>query len=106
MISEYLQMTIALAAVLGIILALGFFLKRKQVRSGIFNVISYQSFGPRKGIAALKVGREIFIIGVTAADFRLFKVYDENELESGPVRDINNTLKKVRGLKEQMNEHK
>lgn len=106
MITEYLQMTIALAAVLGIILALGIFMKKKQAKPGIFQVVSYQSFGPRKGIAALKVGREVYVIGITAADFKLFKVYEEHELESGSLHEMGSTLRKVKGLKEQMNEHK
>jgi flagellar biogenesis protein FliO len=33
----------------------------------------YLAMGPRKGIAAVRVGAEVFIIGVTVNDFRLLK---------------------------------
>ncbi|MGD1075323.1 MAG: flagellar biosynthetic protein FliO [Thermodesulfovibrionales bacterium] len=99
-------MVLALAAVIGLIVLVGIFLRKKQGKAGtIMNVLAYQSFGPRKGIAALKIGREILLVGVTASDLKLLKTIEENELETDTVRDISNAVKRLRNMKEHLNEN-
>ena len=74
-------MAAALAFVIVLILAVGYVFKKKNNRFGLMNVIGYQPFGPKKGVAALKVGKEVLILGVSVNDMRLLKTFKENELE-------------------------
>jgi flagellar biogenesis protein FliO len=104
MIGAYLQMIIALIAVVGLIVVIGIILKKKQGKTSLLTILAYQSFGPRKGIAALKIGGEILLVGVTSTDLKLLKSLDENELEPEIVKDINDKLSKLRNIKRLLNE--
>ena len=106
MITAYVQMTIALAAVIGLILLMSFFLKRKQATAGMMKVVGYQALGQRKGLVAVKVGEEVLLLGVTSTDVRLLKTYGQGELKAEPVREPGEKLKKLRLLKESLYEHK
>ncbi|HET6514315.1 MAG TPA: flagellar biosynthetic protein FliO [Thermodesulfovibrionales bacterium] len=101
----YLQMVSALAAVVGLIFLMGFFLRKRQRKAGLMNVLAYQSFGPRKGIAAMKIGREILLVGVTTSDIKLLKAFDENDIETDTVREISDKVKRLRNIKEHLNEN-
>jgi flagellar biogenesis protein FliO len=81
MTGTYIQIVIALVFVLLLIIATGFILRKKQNRPGLMHIVGYQSFGPKKGVAALKVGKEILILGVTSNEMRLLKAFGEGELE-------------------------
>jgi flagellar biogenesis protein FliO len=104
MIGAYLQMAIALVAVIGLILVVGILLKRKKGKPSLITVLSYQSFGPRKGIAALKIGAEILLIGITSTDLKLLKTVGEKELEPEIVSDMHDKLNKLRNIKKLLNE--
>lgn len=80
MTGSYIQMGAALAAVALLIVLLSLFLKRKQQAPGLMHVVAYQSIGPKKGVAALRVGGEILLLGVTPTDVRLLRTYDEKIL--------------------------
>jgi flagellar biogenesis protein FliO len=103
-IGLYLQMAVALVFVIGLIFVIGTVLKRKQRKSSLMNVLTYQSFGPRKGIAALKIGTEILLVGITSTDLKLLKTFDESELDPELVKDINEKLNKLRNIKKLLNE--
>lgn len=81
MTGTYIQTAAALVFVILIIVAAAFIQKKKQNRTGLMNIVGYQPFGPKKGVAALKVGKEILILGVTSNDMRLLKTFGEGELE-------------------------
>jgi flagellar biogenesis protein FliO len=81
MTGMYIQMAAALLFVIVLIVGAGYVMKKKQDRFGLMSVISYQPFGTKKGVAALKVGNEVLLLGVTPSDMRLLKVYKESELE-------------------------
>ncbi len=104
MIGTYLQMIVALVAVIGVIFIMATILKRKQSKSSLMTVLTYQSFGPKKGIAALKIGTEILLVGVTSTDLKLLKTFDENELDPELIKDINEKLHKLRNIKKLLNE--
>jgi len=104
MIGNYIQMSIALVLVIGLILVIGMAMKKRQAKSALMTVLTYQSFGPKKGIAALKIGSEILLVGITSTDLKLLKTYDENELDPELVRDINEKLNKLRNIKKLLNE--
>ncbi len=76
MIDLYLHMGVALILVSGLILLLGVFLKKRQNKESLMHVMGYQSLGPKKGIAMVKVGREVLLVGVTATDVKLLKSLD------------------------------
>lgn len=81
MTGMYLQMAAALVFVVLLIIGAGMVLKRKQNRFGLISIVSYQPFGPKKGVAALKIGKEILILGVTSNEMRLLKVFRDDELD-------------------------
>lgn len=102
----YIQMIGALVAVTGLIFLMAIILKKKQAKTGLINLLAYQPFGQRKGIAALKIGREVLIVGVTANDLRLLKTFNEDELENETITNISEKVKKLKGLRMQIDEHK
>lgn len=107
MTGMYIQMVLALGAVVGLIYAVGFFLKKKQQgRESLMNILAYQSFGQRKGIAALKIGKEVLLVGVTSTDIKLLKTYAEEDLEKATVSELNDKLKKLKDFKENLSEIK
>lgn len=81
MTGTYIQMSAALIFVILLIVAAGYVMKKKQNRFGIMNLISYQPFGPKRGVAALKVGKEVLILGMTQTEMRLLKSFNEEELD-------------------------
>lgn len=94
MTGMYVQVAAALAFVILLILSAGFILKRKQNRFGLMSVVSYQPFGPKKGVAALKIGKEILILGVTQNDMRLLKIFRDDELDITENEGFQNKLEK------------
>lgn len=96
MTGSYIQMAAALIFVIFLIVAAGYFLKRKQNRFGFMSIIGYQTVGPKKGVAALKVGREVLILGVTSNDMRLLKIFKEEELELTESESFQNKYDKFR----------
>ena len=96
MTGSYIQMAAALLFVIFLIVAAGYFLKRKQNRFGFMSIIGYQTVGPKKGVAALKVGREVLILGVTSNDMRLLKIFKEDELELTENESFQNKYDKFR----------
>lgn len=81
MTETYLQMTAALIFVVLLILGVGYFMRKKQGKYGLMSVVGYQSMGPRKGVAALKIGGEVLILGITAQEMRLLRTFKETELD-------------------------
>jgi flagellar biogenesis protein FliO len=81
MTANYIQMFAALIFVILLIAGVGFLMKRKQGGSGLMSIVSYYSMGPKKGVAALKIGKEVLILGVTPGDMRLLKTFKEDELD-------------------------
>lgn len=79
MTAAYIQTVLALLFVLVLIFAGAYFMKKKQVRGGFMSIVGYQPIGPKKGVAALKVGREVLILGISANDMRLLKTMPEEE---------------------------
>jgi flagellar biogenesis protein FliO len=81
MTGTYLQVAAALLFVVLLIVAGGFVLKKKQNRFGLMSIVSYQPFGPKKGVAALKIGKEVLILGLTQNDIRLLRVFKDEDID-------------------------
>ncbi|MBF0343014.1 MAG: flagellar biosynthetic protein FliO [Nitrospirae bacterium] len=75
-----LQMLFALGAVVFLIYGIAFVLKKRQKKAGLINLLEYMSFGPKKGIAAVKVGTKVLIIGITPTDVRLLTTLNDKAL--------------------------
>ncbi|MDA8085316.1 MAG: flagellar biosynthetic protein FliO [Nitrospiraceae bacterium] len=80
MIEVYLRMFAALGAVVGLIYLAASFMRKRQGKPGLLTMMAYQSFGPKKGIALLRLGGEILLLGVTPTELKLMKVYSWREL--------------------------
>ncbi|UCE71984.1 MAG: FliO/MopB family protein [Nitrospiraceae bacterium] len=92
MTQAYAQMAGALIFVIILIFAAGFLMRKKQNKFGLMEVISYHSFGPKKGVAALKVGTEVLILGMTQNEMRLLRTFRNGELELPENRPFQNKL--------------
>jgi len=82
MMDLYLHMLLALILIGGLIYLLGMFAKKKQAKGSLMKIIGYQSLGPKKGMAMVKVGREVLLLGVTANDVKLLKTINRVEEET------------------------
>jgi|Deesub1362A_J573_1020465.scaffolds.fasta_scaffold00398_23 flagellar biogenesis protein FliO len=102
MTGVYVQMVAALAAVVSLIFLLSFLYRRRQKAPGLMDIVAYQSLGPKRGIAALRVGGEILIIGVTPTDFKLLRTLDEKDFHTGDAVGIAEKLHRLRKIKEGM----
>jgi len=105
----YFQMGMALALVVGMIALLGVFLRKRQEKDGLMKVLGYQSLGPKKGIAAVKIGQEVLLVGVTASDLKLLKSFDDPLEDPAPAKaaqpkstiaDIAERLGKLKAMKD------
>jgi flagellar biogenesis protein FliO len=88
MMDLYLHMGLALILVSGLIFLLGLFLKKKQEKVSLMKVMGYQSLGPKKGMAMVKVGQEVLLLGVTANDVKLLKTLNGFDDETGHHRSF------------------
>ena len=79
-----------------LIFAAGAILKKKQNRFRFMSIIGYQSIGPKKGVAALKIGKEILILGATSNEIRLLRVFKESELELSEPESFHSKLQRIR----------
>lgn len=104
MTGAYLQMALALIAVVGIIAVAGVFLRKKQQKSSLMHVLAYQSLGPRKGIAAVKIGSEILLVGITSTDLKLLKTMSELEFQPEVVREIDQKVSRLKTIKKRLSE--
>jgi len=96
MTGTYIQTVAALLFVIILIFAAGYILKKKQNRFGFMSIIGYQPVGPKKGVAALKVGKEVLILGVTSNEMRLLKIFREDELDLSENEGFQNKFDKFK----------
>jgi flagellar biogenesis protein FliO len=104
MIGTYIQVTFALIAVIGLIFSISYILKKRQNKPSLITVLDYHSFGQRKGIAALRVGAEILLVGITSTDIKLLKTIDENDFSPEVSKDISDKLLKLNSIKKLLND--
>ena len=96
-----LQTGAALAFVILLIAAAAWvYRKKKPGGPGVIDLVAYQPFGPRRGVAAVRIGREVLILGVTNADLKLFRVINAEELNPGAVAAVADKVLRLRKIKE------
>lgn len=96
MTGTYIQTLAALIFVILLIVGAGYYLRKKQNRFGLMSIVSYQPFGPKKGVAALKIGGEVLILGVTQNDMRLLKTFREDELDFTEQESFQSKFEKIK----------
>ena len=92
MTGTYIQMAGALTLVLLLIFGVAYIVRKKQNRVDLMSVISYQNIGPKKGVAALRIGKEVLILGVTTNEVRLLKTFQDEELDLGEAESFHSKL--------------
>jgi flagellar biogenesis protein FliO len=105
MTDAYVQMVVALVVVVGVLAVIGFSMRKKQVASAVMQVVAYQSFGPRKGVALLKVGKEMILVALTSTDVKLLKTLDAGDFEDEATREISERLQRLKKIKGTLHEH-
>ncbi|OIP35396.1 MAG: hypothetical protein AUK27_04420 [Deltaproteobacteria bacterium CG2_30_66_27] len=101
MTSLLIQTGGALAFVILLIAAAAWVYRKKTPGDlGIIDLVAYKPFGPRRGIAAVRIGREILVVGVTNADIKLFRVIDAEEIKTGPAAAVADKVNRLRKIKE------
>ena len=103
MTGTYIQTAAALVFVILLILVAGYVMRKKQNRFGLMSIVGYQPFGPKKGVAALKIGKEVLILGVTPNEMRLLKIFKDNELDLEETDGFQNRLEKIKKMGAQRN---
>ncbi len=96
MTGTYIQMAGALTFVLLLIFGTAYLVRKKQNRLDLMSVVSYQNIGPKKGVAALKIGKEVLILGVTTNEVRLLKTFKDDELQLEQVDGFQSRLEKFK----------
>jgi LPXTG-motif cell wall-anchored protein len=99
MTGAILQSGGALLAVVLLIAGLSFLYRKRQKAPSMMKVVAYQSLGPKRGVAALKVGGEVLLLGVTQSECRLLKSLAEDEFLRAGSPGINDKINRLRGLK-------
>ncbi|HEC96872.1 MAG TPA: hypothetical protein ENI58_01730 [Nitrospirae bacterium] len=100
MMEETLRIALSLISIIGLILVVaGFMKKRTGTRSEILKTLGYLNLGPRKGIAIIKAGEEILLVGITANDLKLLKTLPESALEN-EVKTLKDNIRQIKSFKE------
>ena len=92
MMDLYLHMGAALILVSGLVVLIGLAVKKKQGKESLMKIMGYQSLGPKKGMAMVRIGREVLLLGVTANDVKLLKTMDRFEEASEQPRSFEKTM--------------
>jgi len=97
-----LQAAFALGVVLLLVLVLAFAAgKRRSGAGGVVALLSYLPLGPRRGVAALGVGRRVLIVGITGTDLRLLASLAREEVQ-GTGEGISDAVERLRRIRERL----
>jgi len=100
MMEETLRIVLSLIFIVGLILVVAGIMKnRAGTRSEILKTLGYLNLGPRKGIAIIKAGDEILLVGITANDLKLLKTLPESALEK-ELKTLKENIQQIKGFKE------
>lgn len=100
MTGQYIQIIAALAALASMVGIFTYLARKKQQNSSLMSIVAYQSVGQKNAVAALRVGGEVLILGVTPSEFKVLKTLKEEDAGDCGVRDIRDKVEKLRKLKE------
>lgn len=103
MMDGSLSFITALVGLLMSAVVLGVLVRRKQKTSNIITLVAYQSLGSKKGVAALRVGNELLVIGVMPNGFRVLKTMEASAVLEKKEERLSEKVAKLRKLKEDIN---
>jgi flagellar biogenesis protein FliO len=97
----------ALILVIVLILGMSLIYKKKRKSSGLIELIEYRSFGQKLAIAAMKINKHIFILGITPNDMKVLDKVDEGVLTAIPNTGepnpcISEKIKRLQKIKEEL----
>lgn len=96
-----------ITALVGVVFSVGvlaLLYRKRQKQSALLQLLAYQSLGAKKGVAALKVGSELLIIGVMPTGLRVLKTLRANEVLKEEGEAFSERWEKLRRLKEEIHE--
>jgi flagellar biogenesis protein FliO len=102
MTAMIVQMVLALAFVIFLIFSVSFIYRKKQKGTNFINLVAYHSFGQKMGIAALRVGDEILVLGVTPTDMKLLKKIADTGAATQDTSGIADRVKRLKRIKEEI----
>jgi flagellar biogenesis protein FliO len=98
------QMFSALFIVIILIFGLSLIYKKRQKSAGLIDIIEYRSFGQKMGIAAMRINKEIFIMGITPTDMKVIERFGEEIIEKPSInsaeKDKSSISRRIQRLKE------
>jgi flagellar protein FliO/FliZ len=97
---ETLRIALSLISIIGLILVVARFMKKRTgTRSEILKTLGYLNLGPKKGIAIIKAGEEILLVGITTNDLKLLKTLPESALEN-ELKTVKDNIRQIKSFKE------
>jgi flagellar biogenesis protein FliO len=97
----------ALFFVILLIIGISFIYKKKRGTSRLIDLIEYRSFGQKMAVAAMKINKDIYILGITPNDMKVIEKINEDVLGLSSKADvhqenISEKIKRLRQIKEEL----
>jgi|Deesub1362A_J573_1020465.scaffolds.fasta_scaffold06939_4 flagellar biogenesis protein FliO len=101
MMEEFLRVGFSLIAVVFLIVIAARLIQSRaqQPGMGLLRTLGYLSLGPRRGIAIIKAGKEILLIGVTPTDIKLLKSMQEDHFDMD-LKTMKDNIEHIKTLKD------
>jgi flagellar biogenesis protein FliO len=104
MMEQSLNLITAVVGIVGAVGLLALLYRKRQKQSTLLQLMAYQSLGAKKGVAALKVGQELLLIGVMPGGLRVLKTLKAEEVLKEEEAVFSERWEKLRKLKEEIHE--
>lgn len=90
-----------------LILGVSFIYKKKRGTSRLIDLIEYRSFGQKMAVAAMKINKDIYILGITPNDMKVIEKLNEDAIGLSPKTEvhqenISEKIKRLRQIKEEL----
>lgn len=97
----------ALFFVIFLILGVSFIYKKKRGTSRLIDLIEYRSFGQKMAVAAMRINKEIYILGITPNDMKVIEKIKDDIIGLSPKTEvyqesISEKIKRLRKIKEDL----
>lgn len=92
----------AVALVVILIFGISLLYKKKRRSSGLIELVEYRSFGQKLAVAAMRINKNVFILGITPNDMKVLDKIDEGVLTTNTklVEQKDSISEKIKRLKE------
>jgi flagellar biosynthetic protein FliP len=98
---ELIKVTVALLIVLGGLYLLLRFLKQRVLHNkGLIEIVQYQPFGPKKGVAIVKVLKEYLVLGIADESISLLSKPNHTDVEEALQKTEDRSQKSEVGIKD------